>query len=92
MFNKTAYISDCSSLTNSQIKLLKNINLFIIDCLRFKPHFSHYSYYEILDLIKIIKPKKTILTNLHSDIDYDYISKKAPTNVRPAFDNMKFVI
>jgi phosphoribosyl 1,2-cyclic phosphate phosphodiesterase len=45
-----------------------------------------------MNLIKIIRPKQTILTNLHFDLDYNYLLKKTPTNVKPAFDGMKLVI
>ena len=41
---------------------------------------------------KIIKPKKTILTNLHSTLDYEKLKKKLPKNVYPAFDGMKLII
>ncbi len=92
IFNQTAYISDCSGINNDQLKKLKNLKLFIIDCLRFNPHYSHFSYKDVLKIVDYIKPKKTILTNLHTDIDYNYILKKVPAHVQPAFDNMKFLI
>ena len=92
IFNKTAYISDCGGIGKSKLKYLKNLNLFIIDCLRFKPHYSHFCYDDILKIINIVKPKKTILTNLHTDLDYKYLLKKVPSHVKPAYDNMKFVI
>ena len=92
IFRKSAYISDCNELTNSNLEKLKNMKLFIVDCLRIKPHPSHFSLDEVLDIIKIIKPKKTILTNLHSDLDYNYLLKKIPINVKPAFDGLQIQI
>ena len=92
IFNKTAYISDCGRIKNSKLKYLNNLNLFIIDCLRFKPHYSHFCYDDILKIIHKIKPKKTILTNLHTDLDYKYLLKKVPSHVKPAYDNMRFSI
>ena len=89
IFKKCAYISDCNELSISNLSKLKNLKYFIIDCLRFKPHPSHFSFDEIMDVIKIIKPTKTILTNLHSDLDYNFLLKKVPFNVKPAFDSLK---
>ena len=46
---------------------------------------------ELEDIIKLtdrIKPKETILTNLHSDLDYDYLKNVLPKNVKPAFDGL----
>ena len=43
-------------------------------------------------LIKYLKPKRAILTNLHADIDYNYIKKYLPKNVSPGYDGMSFLI
>jgi phosphoribosyl 1,2-cyclic phosphate phosphodiesterase len=36
----------------------------------------------------IFKPKKAILTNLHSDLDYSYLKKTLPENIVPAYDGL----
>ena len=89
IFGNTAYICDCNEISNSNLNKLKNLKYFIIDCLRFNSHPSHFSLSEVLDLLKEIKPRNTILTNLHSDLDYDILLKKIPINVKPAFDGLK---
>ena len=38
--------------------------------------------------IKEVKPKKAFLTHMTSDIDYEQISKKLPSNVEPAYDGL----
>ena len=89
IFGKTAYISDCNELSNSNLNILKNLKYFIIDCLRFNPHPSHFSLVEVLDILKKSEPTNTILTNLHSDLDYNILLQKLPINVKPAFDGLK---
>ena len=64
----------------------------MIDCLRFKYHPTHYNLDDVLKLIKDLKPKKAILTNLHSDLDYNNLLKYLPKGVVPAFDGMNFNI
>ncbi|MFM8742637.1 MAG: hypothetical protein ACKODM_04810, partial [Cytophagales bacterium] len=71
-----AYVSDCSYLSKVNIRQLKNLKVLIIDCLKFKKHKTHLSYHETINYIKVLKPKKAILTNLHSDIDYNVLKKK----------------
>jgi phosphoribosyl 1,2-cyclic phosphate phosphodiesterase len=90
VFKKIAYLSDCNEIPNKSIKHLKNLNYLIIDCLRVKKHPSHFNLQEALRLVKIVKPKKTILTNLHVDFDYNKIKKQLPKNVFPAYDGMNF--
>jgi len=89
-FNDVAYVSDCSYLSESNLKNLKNLKLLIIDCLKFKKHKTHLSYQDAMNYIKVLKPEQTILTNLHSDIDYDALKKKVNKykNVYPAYDGL----
>lgn len=90
VFNKIAYISDCSKIPNNSKKLINNLDFLIIDCLRFKFHPGHFNFDEATALAKDLKPKKTILTNLHVDLDYNILKKKLPSNIIPAFDGMSF--
>ena len=90
LFNKIAYISDCNGIPKGSMKYLLNLDFLIIDCLRIKKHPSHFNYEDALKLIKLIKPKKSIITNLHVDLDYTYLKKKLPNNIIPAHDGMSF--
>jgi len=87
---KCAYLSDASMIFPKDYRYFKNLKYFIIDCLRYDEHPSHYNLDQVLDLIKKLKPKKTILTNLHADLDYRKLKKILPKNVSPAYDGMSF--
>ena len=89
IFEKTAYISDCNDLNIIKNDELKNLKYLIIDCLKIKKHPSHFNLEEALFIHHHLKPKKTILTNLHYDIDYNYLLKKLPNNIVPAYDGLK---
>ena len=90
--NNCAYVPDVNKIYKKDLHQFKNLKYFIVDCLRINKHPSHYNLNEVLNLIKIIKPKKTILTNLHSDLDYNYLLKNIPKNVIPGFDGLSFYI
>jgi len=75
LFDRVAYISDCNKINNDVLKKLVNLNYLVIDCLRKNKHPSHFNYDDAMSLIKLIKPKKTILTNLHVDLDYFVLKK-----------------
>ena len=90
LFDKIAYISDCNKISKNNLKKLLNLNYLIIDCLRKDKHPSHFNYDDALDLIKKIKPKKSILTNLHVDLDYFKLKKNLPKNIVPAYDGLSF--
>tara|TARA_B100001123_G_C15316642_1_gene1026345 strand:- start:2274 stop:3047 length:774 start_codon:yes stop_codon:yes gene_type:complete len=93
IINKScAYASDVSKIFKKDINKLKRIKYFVLDCLRYDQHPSHFNLDGVLNLIDIIKPKKTILTNMNSDIDYLQIKKMLPKNIIPAYDGMSFLI
>ena len=90
IINKTAYLSDCSNIPNKSNHLLLNLDYLIIDCLRVKHHPAHFNLDTAISLSKKFQPKKTILTNLHVDLDYEKLKNKLPSNIMPAFDGMSF--
>ena len=85
---KLAYASDISLFYKKDYKKLTKLNYLIIDCLWYKKHSAHFNLNQVLDLVKILLPKKTILTNMHSDLDYDHLKKKLPKNIIPGYDGM----
>ena len=92
IFNKTAYISDCNEIYSKDYKKLKDLKYLIIDCLKFNNHPSHFNLETAILVSKKIKPKKTILTNLHTDLDYNFLRKNLPSNIIPAYDGMRLKI
>ena len=90
LFSKIAYISDCNRIPNSSLKSLYGLKYLIVDCLKINKHPSHFNFNDAMELVKLIKPKKTILTNLHTDLDYHDLKKKLPKNIVPAFDGLSF--
>ena len=76
-------------INENDIDKLKNLDLWIVGLLRYDPHPSHAGFDQVLDYIKYLKPKKTILTNLHSDLDYSFLIKTLQKNVVPAYDGLE---
>jgi phosphoribosyl 1,2-cyclic phosphate phosphodiesterase len=89
---KLAYISDVSEIYKKDYKYFKNLRYLIIDCLWYKNHPSHFNLEKALKIIKKFSPKKAILTNLHTDIDYEQIKKKLTKNIVPAYDGLSVIL
>ena len=85
---KIAYISDISDISKKDYKFFRKLNFLIIDCLWLRYHPSHLNLENSLKFINEFKPKKAILTNLHSDLDYSYLKKTLPKNIVPAYDGL----
>ncbi|MGH6765993.1 MAG: MBL fold metallo-hydrolase, partial [Bradyrhizobium sp.] len=52
-------------------------------------HPSHFSVNDALSWIERFRPRRAIITNMHSDLDYEVLRKSLPPNVVPAYDGMR---
>jgi phosphoribosyl 1,2-cyclic phosphate phosphodiesterase len=91
-FGDVAYSTDIKSLPAQGIAAMAGLQVWIVDALRHHPHPSHMNLAEALDWIGRVKPKRAILTNLHSDLDYEALRENLPTGVEPGFDGLSFEV
>lgn len=88
-FGGLAYSCDLSGVPDESLPALAGLDVWIVDALRYTPHPSHFSLSDALVWIERIKPRRAILTNMHSDLDYEALRSELPAGVEPAFDGMK---
>jgi len=89
-FGNLAYSADIKALAPDSLAAMAGLDVWIVDALRKAPHPSHFNLDEALDWIARVKPKRAILTNLHSDMDYATLRASLPSGVEPAYDGMTF--
>ena len=88
-FGRFAYAPDVNVMPPESIERLRGLAVLVIDALRYTPHPTHFSVSDALALIAEVRPRRAVLTNLHSDIDYDTLRSELPDGVVPAFDGMR---
>jgi phosphoribosyl 1,2-cyclic phosphate phosphodiesterase len=88
-FGGLAYSSDVVDLPESAFEALRDLDVWIVDALRFKPHPTHAHVAKALDWIARVKPRRAILTNMHIDLDYRELAAQLPDHVEPAFDGLR---
>jgi len=91
-FGRLAYSCDLIRLPAESLAALTDLDVWIVDALRYRPHPSHLSVDEALALIEVLKPRRAILTNLHSDLDYDELRQRLPAHVEPAYDGLSVAL
>ena len=91
-FGSLAYAPDVSVMPPESVERLRGLEVLIVDALRYTPHPTHFSVADALALIKEVRPRRAVLTNLHSDIDYDALGRELPDGVVPAFDGMQIEV
>ena len=87
-----AYTPDANDIPPASWPFLENLDLWIIDGLRYTGHPSHFSVNEALAWIERFKPRRAVITNMHSDLDYEVLRQSLPTHVVPAYDGMRLTL
>jgi phosphoribosyl 1,2-cyclic phosphate phosphodiesterase len=87
-----AYTPDVSDIPQQSWHALENLDLWVIDGLRYAGHPSHFSVNDALSWIGRFKPKRAVITNMHSDLDYEVLRLSLPPNVIPAYDGMQLTL
>lgn len=88
-FGDLAYTPDISGVPRESRRLLEDLEIWIIDALRHTPHPSHFSLAEALLWIAQVQPQAAILTNMHSDLDYNRLLAELPPGIVPAHDGLR---
>ena len=81
-----AYSPDVNGLSNETLAMLEGLDLWIVDCLRDRPHPSHAHLAQTLDWIDRLRPKRAILTHMSHEFDFADLASRLPDGVEPAFD------
>jgi phosphoribosyl 1,2-cyclic phosphate phosphodiesterase len=88
-FGSLAYTPDVKRIPAASRPFLEGLDIWIIDALRYRPHPSHFSVDDALEWIETMRPRRAILTNLHTDLDYETLRARLPAHVTPAYDGMR---
>jgi phosphoribosyl 1,2-cyclic phosphate phosphodiesterase len=87
-----AYSCDLSAIPESSFWAIRDLDVWVLDALRYTPHPSHLSLEQALAQIARHTPERAVLTNLHIDLDYEVLNGETPEHVEPAYDGMEIVV
>jgi len=88
-FGDCAYSPDVVGIPDQSRGWLEGLDLWIVDALRYTPHPSHFHLAQTLEWIARLKPARAVLTNLHTDLDYQRLAAELPGGTMPAYDGMR---
>lgn len=86
---KIAYVPDVKTVAiESSLQQLQNLDALVLDALRRGPHPTHMNVQEALNFIADVSPARSVLTNMHCDLDYQTLVDELPSNVEPGYDGL----
>ena len=86
------YSTDTDHLTEDMAKLFTDLDLWIVDGLREKPHPTHAHLEETLGWIAQLKPKRAVITHMDQSLDYATLPARLPVGVEPGHDNLAIML
>ena len=84
-----AYLTDCSAIPDASLRMLGNLDVLVLDAVRFRPHPTHFSLEEAIEVVEILKPKRAFFTHICHDLDHDTVNAMLPENIRLAYDGLR---
>jgi phosphoribosyl 1,2-cyclic phosphate phosphodiesterase len=88
-FNDFAYATDLSQIPSASIESLRGLDVFVLDCLRFKEHPTHLWLDKALEYVAELKPRRTYFTHMAHDVMHARDASKLPAGVEWAYDGLE---
>lgn len=87
-----AYCTDTNFISEESFALLHNLDILIIDALRYESHTTHFSVDEALAAAKRIGAKQTYFTHIAHNIKHDDLESRLPQGIAICYDGLHFEI
>jgi phosphoribosyl 1,2-cyclic phosphate phosphodiesterase len=87
-----AYITDCNGIPGESLERLGNLDILVIDGLRFRSHPTHYSIPEAIEISRQLGARRTILTHLCHEVEHARDGASLPKGVELAYDGQRFTL
>jgi phosphoribosyl 1,2-cyclic phosphate phosphodiesterase len=88
-FGSAAYLTDHSSVPETSLAKLQNLDILFLDALRHAPHPTHSTVENSLRIVERLQPKRAFFTHICHDLPHEATNASLPANVELSYDGMK---
>lgn len=89
---KAAYLTDFIRVPESSKELLRGLEDFVLDALRYVPHPTHSNVEQSLALVAEVQPRHAWFTHICHDLGHADANSRLPENVRLAYDGLQLTV
>ncbi len=87
-----AYFTDFHDLPDAAAALVNDVDLWIVDAARHRPHPTHPHLARTLEWIVACRPRRAVLTHMDQSMDYRSLVAMLPDGVEPGHDGLEIVL
>lgn len=83
-----AYCTDVSSIPPETYPQLENLDVLVLDALRYRHHPTHMTIDQALEQVDRIRPRRTFFTHMAHDVEHAQVEAQLPENIRLSYDGL----
>ncbi len=83
-----AYLTDVSYIPEASLNKLMDLEILVLDGLRYKSHPTHFSLSEAAETARLVGAKQSYLVHMCHDVDHDEGNQVLPDSVNLAYDGL----
>lgn len=84
-----AYLTDVSEIPEDSLTMLEGLRILLLDCLRYKPHYTHINLEQSLAYASRINARSTYMIHMTHELEYEALGKVLPESVHVGYDGLK---
>ena len=82
------YATDFNVMTDDMATLYQDLDVWVVDVLRRRPHPTHMALPAILGWVERLTPRQTALIHMDNTMDYATLCDELPAGVEPGYDGL----
>ncbi|GAA4776393.1 MBL fold metallo-hydrolase [Stakelama sediminis] len=82
------YATDFNIMTEDMKEIYKDLDIWVVDALRRRPHPTHPNLPEVLGWIDEFRPGRVALMHMDNSMDYATLCAELPDGVEPGYDGL----
>jgi phosphoribosyl 1,2-cyclic phosphate phosphodiesterase len=83
------YATDFNILTDDMASLYQELDVWVVDALRYRPHPTHPDVPTVLGWIEQLRPRRAALIHMDQSMDYKTLVGVLPAGVEPGYDGLE---
>lgn len=84
-----AYVTDTNNIPPASQRLLRDLDVLILDGLRREAHPTHFNFEQAMGMVERLGPRRAYLTHLTHGALHADLERAFPPGVHPAYDGLR---